>query len=248
MGRRKQTPLAAFEDNMEDARALLELTGALNNQRKRRMRRELRERIGDALGVPKRHQDSLDCIESDRVFLILKPDQGLAREDFDPDALRPLLRQAIVAIAAAVETYVADQALCMIGPALRLDPLPKRLGALSVSMADVLELEAYQRRGWGYRRFVEDHLRHEASAAPSKIGQVFSTVGVDNLWRQVDAQRKVKKGTSEAQMSALANRRNQIAHSADWVGRGRAGLSPDDVTTFERDAREIVEAIDVVLS
>lgn len=232
---------------MKDARGLLDLTGVLSNQRKRRMRRELRERVGDALGVPKRHQDSLDCIESDQVFLILKPDQGLEREHFDDDALRPLLRQAVVAIAAAVETYVADQALCMIGSALRLDPLPKRLGALSVSMSDVLELETYERRGWGHRRLVEDHLRQEASAAPSKIGQVFSTVGVDNLWKQVDAQRTVKKGTSEAQMDALASRRNQIAHSADWVGRGRAKLTQADVTTFERDAREIVEAMDVVL-
>ncbi len=232
---------------MTDARGLLELAGALGNQRQRRMRRELREKVGEALGVQKRHRDSLDCVESDRVFVILKPDKGLARDDFADEALRPLLRQAIVAIAAAVETYVADQADCMIGSALSLDPLPKGLRELSVSMADVLDLERYERRGWGYRRLLEDHLRHEASAAPSKIGQVFATVGVEKLWKQVDTQRKVKKGTSEVQMDALAKRRNQIAHSADWVGRGRAALEKDEVAAFERDAREIVEAIDAVL-
>jgi len=171
----------------------------------------------------------------------------LIRDDFADEALRPLLRQAIVAIAAAVETYVADQAICMIGSALDLDPLPKGLRELSVSMAEVLDLERYQRRGWGHRRLLEDHLRQEASAAPSKIGQVFGTVGVEKLWRQVDAERKVKKGASETQMDALAKRRNQIAHSADWIGRGRAALGKDEVAAFEHDAREIVEAIDAVL-
>jgi hypothetical protein len=247
VGRPKQTPLQTFEDNMADARRLLELAGALGNQRQRRMRRELREKVGEALGVQKRHRDSLDCVESERVFVILKPDKGLIRDDFADEALRPLLRQAIVAIAAAVETYVADQAICMIGSALDLDPLPKGLRELSVSMAEVLDLERYQRRGWGHRRLLEDHLRQEASAAPSKIGQVFGTVGVEKLWRQVDAERKVKKGASETQMDALAKRRNQIAHSADWIGRGRAALGKDEVAAFERDAREIVEAIDAVL-
>jgi hypothetical protein len=49
VGRPKQTPLQTFEDNMADARRLLE--GALGNQRQRRMRRELREKVGEALGV-----------------------------------------------------------------------------------------------------------------------------------------------------------------------------------------------------
>ncbi|MBA3422856.1 MAG: hypothetical protein H0U12_13375 [Thermoleophilaceae bacterium] len=233
---------------MADARRLLELAGALGNQRQRRMRQELRERVGEALGVQKRHRDSLDCVESDQVFLILKPEKGLVRDDFADDALRPLLRQAIVAIAAAVETYVAEQSNCMIGTALSLDPLPKGLREFSVSMGDVLDLERYERRGWGYRRLLADHLRQESSAAPSKIGQVFGTVGVEKLWKQVDAERNVKKGTSETQMDALAKRRNQIAHSADWVGRGRAQLGKEEVIAFERDAREIVEAIDSVVT
>jgi hypothetical protein len=237
-----------FEANMTDARGLLELTGALGNQRQRRMRRELREKVGDALGVATRHQDALDCIESDHIFLILKPNGGFTRDNFKQDALRPLLRQAIVAVAAAVETYVADQAYCMIGPALKRDPLPKRLRELSVPMAEVLDLELYERRGWGHRRLLKDHLRSEASAAPSKIGEVFSTVGVDNLWKSVDAERKVRGGTSHGQMDELAQRRNRIAHSADWIGRGRAALEQDEVAGFERNARAIVEAIDSVVN
>ena len=246
--RNKQSPIAIFESNMADADQLLALTSALSNQRKRKMRRELRESVGSTLGIRKRDWDDLDCVESQQAFLILKPSGGLKRDGFDEDALRPLLRQAVVAIAAAVETYVADQACSMIGRALCLDPIPKRLREVSVPMGDVLTIDRqYTRRGWGYRGVLADHFRQEASASPSKIGMVFSTVGVEKLWPSVDKARGVKKGLSCEQMEELAERRNRIAHSADWVGRGRAVLSPPDVGRFSTNAREIVEAIDSVL-
>ena len=233
---------------MEDARQLIELTKALTNRRKRRMRAELREAFGEAMSVPRRHRDELDCVESDQAFVVLKPEGSMTRERFEADALRPLLRQAVVAIAAAVETYVADRACGMVGPALRGLQLPKRLREMAITLGDVKDVEAaYERRNWGYRAIVETTLRKQASAAPNQVGIVFSTVGVDELWKRVDAQRKVKKGTSHGELSALAERRNLIAHSADWSGRGRASLSSAEVDTFFDTSYEIVEAIERVV-
>lgn len=234
---------------MDDARQLVDLTEALTNRRKRRMRSELRENIGEALGVPKKHRDALDCIESDQAFLLLKADGSLDRSRFDADALRPLLRQAVVAIAAAVETYVADRACSLVGPALRGESVPERMRKLPINIGDVADIErTYKRRAWGYRALVERTLREQTSAAPSQVGMAFSTVGVSDLFKRVDAERKVKKGKSVEELDGLAQRRNAIAHSADWVGRGRASLTTGEVDGFFDASYAIVEAIEAVVA
>jgi hypothetical protein len=99
-----------FETNIADAERLLSLAQALDNKRIRAMRRELREGFGAAMKLPKRDQDDLDCIESDDLFVIIKPAGALRREDFAEPELRPLLRQAVVSVAAATESYVAEKA------------------------------------------------------------------------------------------------------------------------------------------
>ena len=98
----KSAPLEAFEDNISDAERLLSFAGALANERKRKMPAALQERVGDAMNIGKRRRSQLDCVESPEVFIVLKPGGSLRREHFSEPYLRPLLRQSIVAVAAAV--------------------------------------------------------------------------------------------------------------------------------------------------
>lgn len=244
----RQSPIEVFEANIADAERLLALTRLLLNTRTYRMRRELRESVGEAMRVPRKRWDELDCVESADVFVVLKPEGRAAREHFTEPELRPLLRQAVVAISAAVESYVAEKACSFVSAAMKMDPRPPRLRQLSVSFEDVLWIEEnYERRGWGHRALLRQHLVAAASSDPDQIGRVFSIVGRPGLWPLVDKERKAGKGTSERQMRDLANRRNQIAHSGDRSGRGRALLDFDDVETFYADAKAVVEAIDAVL-
>jgi hypothetical protein len=53
------------------------------------MRRELRERLGDALGIPKKHWEGLDCIESEDLFAIFKPGGAVDRDSVSEPRLRP---------------------------------------------------------------------------------------------------------------------------------------------------------------
>jgi hypothetical protein len=242
----KPTPIEVFEDNMAGAARLIGLTKALENTRKYKMRKERREALGVALDVPKKEWDELDWVESPDVFVILKPGGEFDRSDFTERALRPLLRQAIVAIAAAVESYVAEKACCYIGEAL--DGLPERLKQVPLSLGEVIEIEErYERRRWGYREVVEDYLVAEASPSPAKIGIVFSTVGKKGFWGSVDAERGVAKRTSERQLEELAQRRNRIAHTGDRVGYRRATLAVEEVETYFANAKGIVEAMETVL-
>jgi hypothetical protein len=210
------------------------------------MRRELRESIGKALRVVKAQRSELDCVESDDVFVLLKPGGAVRRHHFTEPELRPLLRQAVVAAAAAVESYVSEKAATYVAAALA-DP-PERLKDVSISLADVMTIESrYKRRAWGYRAVLQSYLEREASADPSKIGVVLSTVGQTGYWAKMDALRKVDKGTSEAQLRALAHRRNKIAHTGDRTATGRSALTLVDAEAHVANAKSIVEAMERVL-
>jgi hypothetical protein len=249
-GVRKPTPIEVFEDNMAGAAQLIGLTKALLNTRPYRMRKERRETVGTALNIPKRDWDKLDWVESPDAYVILKPDADMTRKAFTEQELRPLLRQAVVAVAAAVESYVAEKTSSYIGDALDSPPddLPDRLKAMAVSFGDVMDIEArLKRRRWGYRELVRQHLIAEASSSPSKIGIVFSTVGKKGVLKAADGKRGVRAGTSERQLKELSDRRNRIAHTGDRVGRGHATLDITEVEGFYANTRSIVEALEAVL-
>lgn len=79
---KKLTPYEAFQVNMQDAEALLSYARAFRNKRTRGMREELPTRVGQALKVPVGRRDELDCLESDDVFVVFKPNGKLGRDEF----------------------------------------------------------------------------------------------------------------------------------------------------------------------
>jgi hypothetical protein len=230
-----------------DADHLVALVEGFTNRRKRRMRTELRERVGEALKVRVADRGQLDCIESEDVFVVLKPGSRLSRDDFADG--RPLLRQALVAACAAFETYLADKAMSLVGPLLRTErTLTPRLGGLRLTLADWMRIERrYEKKRWGLREFVvEPAVREMASTAPSQVGAVLSLLGVDDWTRKVDGHRRVTRGTTVADLERITTRRNRIAHEADRVGRGRAGLTVDEVRADISMLRSVVDAIERV--
>lgn len=84
------SPLEVFEDNVADAQQLIALAAALANTRVRRMRRELRASVGEALGMTRRDQDALDCVESEDIFVVLKPGGRFTRGQLTEAEFRPL--------------------------------------------------------------------------------------------------------------------------------------------------------------
>jgi hypothetical protein len=245
-GRAKPTARDAFDDNLSDSAVLITVADALRNQRTRRMRRELRERLGEALGVPRRRWDELDCIESNDLFAVFKPGSALTREALAERQLRPLLRQALVAACAAVETFVGDRVMEKLRSALDSDPRPTRLLDLPMTVGDWLNIEdTYKRRRWGLREIVEIEVRRIASPSPGQIGLAFGVVGEKNLWKRVDARRGVARGTSEKALARIYDRRNRIAHEGDRLGRGRAAISVAEVRQDLRCIEEIVDALDL---
>lgn len=244
-GKPKPSAREAFNDNLSDAEALVSLARVLRNRRKRKMRRELREKLGTALGVRKRDWDDLDCVESSDVFVVFKPDSQIDRDSFDEKRLRPLLRQALVAACAAVETFVGDRVMERLTDALASKPQPTRLLDMPMTVGDWLHIEeTYKRRRWGIREVVELEVRRLASAAPSQIGITFGVVGEKEIWKRVDGRRSLSKGSSQAELDSIYQRRNRIAHQGDRSGVGRAAITVDEVEQDLRAVAEIVNALD----
>lgn len=246
-GRAKPKARQAFDDNIADAHALVQLARSLANQRVYRMRAEKRAKLGDALGIPRRRQSELDCIESEDIFAVFPPGSKITRDAFSEVSLRPLLRQAVVAACAAVETFVADRVMERFSGALHQDDPPDRLLGLPMTVGDWLEIEGYQRRGVGLRKVVEAEVRRRvASASPGQIGIAFSHVGEKDLWKRVDAHRGVKRGASVEALERLYRRRNSIAHAGDRKGHGRAAISTDEVESDLKCILDIVVALDAL--
>lgn len=118
-GRPQLKPIEVFDSTISDADHLVAVAEGLTNNRTRRMRRELRDRLGEALRVRVQDRGHLDCLESDDVFMVFKLGGQLDRGAFS-DA-RPLLRQALVAACAAFETYLSDKAMSRVGPLLKTE-------------------------------------------------------------------------------------------------------------------------------
>lgn len=247
-GVRKPSPREAFELNINDALWLLETAKALQDRRVRRLREEVRQKLGEALRVPAKDRGKLDAIENDDLFIVVKPKASVGRDHVKN--LDPLYRQAIVIAAAAVETYVADAVCRRIGRVLYDGlPLPKHLKDLTISIHDWQVIEnTYQRRRRG---LVEVCLRSRvaelSSADPDPMGKVLSMIRIDGWAQKIDTERKVPKSTTHKQLKELAIRRNAIAHSGDRKGRGRAAIDLATAQTHIDNVRSIIEALDRIL-
>jgi hypothetical protein len=246
---RKPKPKAteAFEANLEDAEKLVSLVRAFENRRTYRMRQERRDRVGEALDVRRAQRDELDWIVGAELVVIFMPGSSFGRDEFSEAELRPLLRQALVAACAALETFVSDRAKERLSKTLKSPPIPARLADLPMTVADWLAIEArYERRQWGLREIIEAEFDKMASGSPSSIGKLMSAVGVKAVWSLVDQKRGVSKGSSEASLERIVARRNRIAHTGDRAGRGRAEITLAEVEADLACIRSIVEALDDV--
>jgi hypothetical protein len=245
-GIRMPSPAEAFAHHIEDAHQLVKLVHALTNTRTRKMRVELRERLCDTLRIPIRYRDELECIDSTDVFLVFRP--GSAIEPGDLLDLRALLRQAVVAACAALETYLGDKVMERVGPLLHeSDSLTPRLKEIPLNLGQWVLIETtYQRHGAGLRnQIVGPYVREKASTASSSVGQLLSMIGIDGWAAKVDSKRGVARGATLEFLDRITQRRNKIAHEADRQGRGRADLTPAEV---EEDLKALASVVDAIES
>ncbi len=252
-GTKKPKRDEAFDTNMADAELLLRMSSATQNQRLRRARVELRNRVGEALRIPMRDRGEIHCVESDDLFIVIKPGSTSSSEDFDDP--RPLLRQALVAGCAATETFLNDLTMDYISQVTKVSHKastnrPKALRDIVMNVDQWLLIELhYQRRRRGLREVVlREYIGDNASTAPNKVGHLMSLLGITQWAHKLDSQRKVTKGNSVEFLDAVTKRRNLIAHTGDRKGNGRAAITAAEVDIYLSGLRSIAEGLDSIVS
>lgn len=239
-------PIEAFRDNFSDAEALVAYVKGFSNNRTRRMRAELRERVGDALNISTRDRDDLDCLESDDLFVVFKPNGSMGRDGFSD--LRPLLRQAVVAACASLESFLADKVMRHTSAALNMDNVPPKLRHVTLSIGHWVDIErAYQRRSWGIRGVIDEAVRERSSTAPNQVGELLGMIGIEDWARKIDNIRGTPRGRTVEELTALTDRRNRIAHSADQSGQGRAAIEVEEVEEYLGIVLDVVNAVETLV-
>ena len=152
------------------------------------MRVDFKQTLGAALKVPSDQRELLERAEGSGAWVILKPNAKLRRDMFGEKALEPLIRQSVVVIAAAVESFVAD---CVVAT------LQRMLDGSSMPSAAV--------------DLLIKEVRFDASADPKTIKELFRRVGVDDVLVAASAIAGFKINQT---LSHLVEARNKIAHGA----------------------------------
>ena len=188
---RKQSPLEAFELSLDDAVWMVELAEALGNQRQKRTYRQTRERLGEALRLPRGDWDAIDVVESDDFFVIIKRGSDITRESLEDRTV--LLRHAVVAACAATETYFADKVTELVRPSLwsvntATTPLPRHLREIPLTVGDMVDIDhKFEKRRRGLTEtVVVPFIQLKASVDPAGLGQILALTSVRSFFTTVD--------------------------------------------------------------
>ena len=242
--RRKPTPREAFAANMEDALRLVTLSDLLTNIRTRRPRAEFRAKVGAALGIPRRDWDAIECIESQDLWVIISPHSEANGEDLGYHD--PMLRQAIVAGAAAFETFLADRVVAEIRRKISArEQLPAGLDRVRMDVGQWRRVGSHGRPNEAITSYVlEPHIRMQASCGPDKDKELLKLAGASDPLSELDRLcGRPTNGTAQ-HLERVRKRRNAIAHTGDRSGRGRAPITKPVVKRMLSDLTASVDAID----
>ena len=244
----KPSPIEAFHANMADAHHLVAIAKALTNHSQRRMRSEVREKLGSALGIKRVDRELLDWSRSPDATVIILPGSKLVRDDFKDQ--RALLRQAIVAGCAATETYLADKVVSRVSTSMpSIAEVAPKLKSVPLTVGEWLAIEeSYQRRKFGLRsRVIEPYVRQRASTSPTKFGEMLGLIEFANWAERLDKHRGVPKGQTVDFLDRVTNRRNVIAHQGDRQGYNRAKLSVKEVQDDLAGLESIINSLEAML-
>ena len=247
-GKRKPTPLGAFRDNMADAETLVLLAECLAATNQRRMRSEMRDKVGVVFRVPAKRRAELDYLRNPDVIVTFLPGSRLSRTDLDDR--RPLLRQALVAGCAATETYLADKVMTKVGDLAKVTAkTTDRFAAIPLNVGSWMKIEeTYTRRKRGLRELVvEPYVRERASTAPSQVGELLSLAGVQDWSKKLDTALGLRKGDTIAFLDQVTKRRNRIAHAGDRLGYTRGRLTVAEVRRDLEQLDAIVRVLDTII-
>lgn len=241
------SPLAAFEDNIQDAIILVNRAKFLSTIGMRKLQSARTELVCDFLKIPNRDRGDVLCLENDHLFFVIKKDVGFGLEEMKN--ADPLYRQAIVAGCAAIESYVADIMIQHLDFALGLKEPSSKLTGMPITLREWHEIDAKYVQGIrGVKKIIRENIKKSAGPSSASVGYIMSMMQLTGWSKKVDQVRVVPEGTTVKQLDMISNRRNVIAHSGDRGPRNtKAPIDAKTVDEYLQIIKSIVEALDKVI-
>jgi hypothetical protein len=129
------------------------------------------------------------------------------------DAAPPILRSCIVLTVAALDTYMHEQGVRLLGLRAHVGP------AEATSVAGYLGgVNAADITGPSAQGRIRLRLSYKTLVAPDKIDALFTAVGErpDDIWLEAALALGTRPDRLRLQTQLQYDRRNQIAHEGDW--------------------------------
>ncbi len=237
-------PLVVFDQNMNEARFLVELYDTFLTNSERNVRATFLSRSNRFLR-PLTQKSFNARSSSKNSYVFFTEDSTLGWRSLRHSKLKSLLRMALVQAVAAMDCYFHDQIEWHFGRILSQNPdgTSKDFENFPLPAGKVKQvIEEYERTTVGLRRIFETQLRKKSIQSVREIESQLKIIGVTGFWGNVANEMGVDCPELKSWIGKIARRRNQIVHEGDRRRLQNGRLSKD--RDIDRDA--VVDDIHVI--
>ncbi len=155
------------------------------------------------------------------------------------DDRKELLRAAVVFSLSALDAYFHQTIEDAIVPILNADieAIPGPLGNMAMPILDVERmLRYYDRPHEKIKAVLKDRIYTLSYMKPDKIVDAVKLLGIEDFLSKVSEEIELQEVTIKSRLARWAERRNQIAHEHDRVGRRRGGGRRRDIRRSDAES------------
>lgn len=166
------------------------------------------------------------CLARSRRFLALS-ERGLPVADVTDD----LCRSALVAVVAAIDTYMHWVVFNRLSSVRYRSELPKSLARIEVPFADLATLADSAISAQGDKRRIrpwvqvkntlQAQLLQQTFQSYEQVSSAFALAGVEKAWSKIGQRLATQPGAIKTRLNGMVHRRNQIVHEGDITRASR---------------------------
>lgn len=236
---------AVFEENIADARRLVDLYDALLTASKKDSKSSYLKRLNSTMKAASGGKTLVGRSSNDTTYILFKEGAELSWKDLRHTKLRPLLRMAHVQAVSAMDCYFHDQVEWRFGRIISTCPhlAERSLLEFGIPVGRVLEaMHGYERSNVGIRIALQNELRLRSIQGCRAIESNMKLIGVKKIWKSTALDMGVDAETLQGWINEIAHRRNQIVHEGDRKVQQNGRLSTE--RDISRD--DVVDDIHVI--
>lgn len=161
------------------------------------------------------------------------------------EASEVIHRLCIVLLISAFDTYMHEQGARLLDRHQRTTPEARE------RVQQYLGLDESVLRGESANGYIRLGLSYKTLVAPASLNKIFRACGLDpdRIWRDLAVAKQSRPDHMQAQLQLQYDRRNQIAHNADWdsIETDFRHITRSHVADCYRSLDDIIDGLESIL-